>query len=167
MRLRSLLGVLTIAGLIAAASAPARAVDAESIAAAREFMKAIRAESTLDQLMPSISSLIVNLIRQANPGQGQKFAEIVDRHFTPAFNARRAEYLDGLAQVYALNFTAAELRELSTLYSTPTGKKFAEKQGEIAKQSMAFGGRWGQELAREVLRSLEPELRAKGLKAPI
>ena len=167
MRVRSLLCALTIAGLIAAASGPARAADDETVVAAREFMKVIKAESTLEQLMPSISSLIVNLVKQANPGQGQKFAEMVDQHFTPAFNTRRAEYLDGLAHIYALNFSASELRELTALYSTPAGKKFAEKQGEIAKQSMVFGGRWGQELARDVLRSLEPELRAKGLKAPI
>lgn len=160
-------GVLAL-GLALVLSGPAvRAADGETLEAARGFVKAMQIDATLDQIIPTITTVMVNLVTRANPGQAAVVQDIMQRHFLPLFQERKAEHLEGIAQIYALNFTTAELRELTAMMSTPTGLKYASKQGEIAKQSMAFGARWAQGLNQELLKRIEPELRERGLKAPI
>ena len=42
-------------------------------------------------------------------------------------NSRAAELVDGIAIIYAQNFTVAELRDVTSFYRTPTGQKLLEK----------------------------------------
>ncbi|MCC6467494.1 MAG: DUF2059 domain-containing protein [Alphaproteobacteria bacterium] len=162
---------LSAAGLAALiALSPGRAnaeIDEKTLDAAHQFVTAMRVEATLEQLMPNIVAVMVALVTKANPGEGKVAGEIIDKHFIPIFRERMSDHLDGIARIYAFNYSADELRELTLMFSTPLGRKFADKQGEIGKQSMVFGARWGQELSRELLRRIEPELRERGLKAPI
>jgi hypothetical protein len=44
-----------------------------------------------------------------------------------------------LADVYAKNYTKAEMQDLLTFYNTPTGKKSLEVAPKIASESVALG----------------------------
>ena len=72
------------------------------------------------------------------------------------------ELLNLVADIYARNFTAAELREVSTFYKGPVGQKFLEKMPAITQESMMAGQRWGQAIATELRGKMIEELRKRG-----
>jgi hypothetical protein len=70
--------------------------------------------------------------------------------------------VDGIALIYARNFTADELRQLTAFYRGPIGQKFLEKMPQIAQESMAMGQKFGQELAGNLRDRIIEELRKRG-----
>jgi len=66
--------------------------------------------------------------------------------------------------MYAQNFTADELRDLTIFFRTPTGEKYVQKAPAILQQSMAIGQRFGQSIAPEMQNRIVEELRKRGHK---
>jgi len=77
-------------------------------------------------------------------------------------NARVNEIVDEITAIYARNFTADELREITAFYRGPAGKKFLEKQPAIAQESMQIGQKFGAAVAADVTRRMSEELRKRG-----
>ena len=84
---------------------------------------------------------------------------IVDA-FTPYY----AAMVDGIATIYANNFTAGELREIETFYRQPVGQKFLEKGQAITQQSMQVGQDVSRKAADDLRTRLTEALRQKGHK---
>jgi len=76
--------------------------------------------------------------------------------------ARSSELVDLIAVVYARNFTAAELQQVSAFYRSPVGQKFLEKMPTITQESMQAGQKWGQTVAGEMRGRIIEELRKRG-----
>jgi hypothetical protein len=76
----------------------------------------------------------------------------------PVFNdsaqKRVDELIETIATIYASNFTADELHDLTAFYRTPTGQKFLARQTAIAQQSMAAG----QQLGRAVMSDVQQQM---------
>ncbi|HEY3429296.1 MAG TPA: DUF2059 domain-containing protein [Cyclobacteriaceae bacterium] len=60
-----------------------------------------------------------------------------------------------LTPVYEKHMTEAEMNEVIKFYSTPAGKKLAEKTPAIMEESMAVGQTWGQAVAQKVMAKLK------------
>jgi hypothetical protein len=71
---------------------------------------------------------------------------------------------DGIATIYANNFTAGELREIEAFYRQPVGQKFLEKAQAIAQQSMQVGQDVSRKAAEDLRTRLTEALRQKGHK---
>ena len=79
-----------------------------------------------------------------------------------AFQARYSELNDLLATVYASNFSAQELQDMTAFYRTPTGQKVLARLPSVAQQSLQVGQVWGKQVAGEVRQQLIDEMRKKG-----
>ena len=72
--------------------------------------------------------------------------------------------VDGIAAVYAANFSLDELRELDAFYRRPAGQKFLEKWPSITQQSVQIGEDGSRKAAEDLRTSLPPMLRQKAPK---
>ena len=52
-----------------------------------------------------------------------------------SMSARTDAFVQGIAAVYARNFTVDELRQLTAFYRGPVGQKYLEKMPVIAQES--------------------------------
>ena len=62
--------------------------------------------------------------------------------------ARSDELIDLMATVYARNFTAAELHDVTAFYRTATGQKLLEKLPAVMQQAMTAGQQFAQGSSR-------------------
>ena len=62
-----------------------------------------------------------------------------------------------MAEVYAKEFTEADLANLLAFYRTETGQHLLAKQPEIAKGMMLVGQQWGQGIAQQIIAELAKE----------
>jgi hypothetical protein len=149
---------VTFAVLIAAAvfaAGPVRAQTAqptpspEAIAAARELIQVIHATDQFKVILPTLFQSLKAAIVQDRPDVEKAYDEMI-----PIFNKKAEQRLDELATViatvYANNFTADEIHDITAFFRSPTGQKFVQRQQTVLQQSMAAGQQFGRELANDV-----------------
>ena len=66
--------------------------------------------------------------------------------FTKEANLTLDGLMDKMAAVYMEEFTHDEVKEILAFYTTPTGKKMAEKSMVISQKGITIGQAWGIEL---------------------
>jgi hypothetical protein len=154
--------VLVVSSLCAGpagAQSPSLAPDA--VAAARELVTASRAADTLKTLLPVIMQQLKPAIVQGRP-EVERDLDAIMPQVIEAMRARSDAFADAIAVIYAHNFTADELRQLTAFYRGPIGQKFLEKMPLVAQESMAMGQKFGQELAGDLRDRMIEELRKRG-----
>ncbi len=139
----------------------AQTSSADTIGAAHELIAVMRAADHFKALFPLIVQQLKPAIVQNRPAVEKEYDAIMPLMIAEA-NARINEVLDQLATVYAKNFSAAELRDITAFYRTPTGQKMVEKTSEIAQQSSVIGQQFGQALASSLQQRIIDELRKRG-----
>ena len=168
MRKRSLaahfavLVFLLAAGPAYSQSPPAEAASAEAMAA-RELLVTMQVADQFKAIMPSIMQTLKPAIVQNRPQVERDFDSVMPL-LLEGMSARLNELLDEVAGVYARNFTADELRELTGFYRGPVGQKFVQKQAVIMQESMVMGQRFGQSVASEIQGRIIDGLRKRGHK---
>ena len=154
-------GLFVVFGAVRPASSQVPAPDA--VAAARELVETMRATDQLKMLFPMIMQQLKPAIVQNRP-EVEKDYDSAMPQILAAANARMAEFVDSIAQVYARHFTGDELRQLGQFYKTPTGQKFIEIMPKIMQDSMAVGQKFGESLAGDMRNKMIDKLREKGHK---
>jgi len=149
------------ATLLFAAPSRAEQPSPEALAAARDLMTAIKATDYLKSMLPSIIQTLKPAVVQGRPAV-EKDYDAITPLMLDVFNTRLAELTDLVARVYALNFTADELRTIQAFYQTPTGQKVREKMPLVSQQSMMIGQQWGKTLSGELRARIVEELRKRG-----
>jgi len=144
-------------------SAPAvSSPSPEVVAAARELVITMKMNDQLKTLVPM---LVKNMKATMLVGRSPEFVrdfEAVMPVLMAAFEQRYDELTDVLANVYAANFTADELRDMSAFYRSPTGQKVLQLLPTIAQQSMQAGQAYGHRISEEIKQRLIEEMRRKG-----
>ena len=151
------LSVTLLCGGAAAAQTP----PPDSLAAAKELVVTMRAADQLKNLLPVIMQQLKPAIVLGRP-QIEKDYDAIMPALTEGMVARSSELVDLIAVVYARNFTAAELQQVSAFYRSPVGQKFLEKMPTITQESMQAGQKWGQTVAGEMRGRIIEELRKRG-----
>lgn len=95
--------------------------SAETMAAARELVATSRAGDQFKALMPILIQHLKPAIVQGRPQVERDFDAIMPV-LLEGMTSRLNELTDIITRIYAQNFTAAELRELTAFYRT--GKSF-------------------------------------------
>jgi len=149
------------ATLLFAAPSRAEQPSPEALAAARDLVTAIKATDYLKSMLPSIIQTMKPAVVQGRPAV-EKDYDAITPLMLDVFNTRLAELTDLVARVYALNFTADELRTIQAFYQTPTGQKVREKMPLVSQQSMMIGQQWGKTLSGELRARIVEELRKRG-----
>jgi hypothetical protein len=149
-----------LAGTLAGA-VPAPAQSPDAVAAAKELMATMRTADQYKAILPSLMKALKPAIVQNRPEVERDFDALAPR-LIESMNARASELLEGIAAIYARNFSVIELNEIAAFYRGPTGQKFVQRQGGIMQESFAAGQKWGQALGAEVQSRMTEELRKKG-----
>jgi uncharacterized protein len=149
--------------LFAANPAPAQSPPPDALAAARELLVTMRMADQFKAILPTIMQSMKPVIVQGRPEIERDFDAIVPT-LLEGMNARLNELSDLTAAVYANNFSADELRDITAFYRTPTGEKFLQKLPAVTQQSMALGQRFGQAVAADLQSRIVEELRKRGHK---
>ena len=79
-----------------------------------------------------------------------------------AMSARVSELLGQIADIYARNFTASEMRQLVAFYRTPVAQKFLDKSTDVTQATMTIGQNIGRTLVGEAQGRMIEELRKRG-----
>ena len=75
---------------------------------------------------------------------------------------REKEIGEGMAQVYANEFTEQELKDLVTFYKSPLGQKLIVNEPRAISFSMSYMNQWAQNFAEQVNAEFRAEMRKRG-----
>jgi uncharacterized protein len=144
-----------------AAPAAAQSPAPEARASARELVETMRAVDQMKLIMPMILQQLKPAIVQGRPEVERDYDAALPL-VLEAMGGRLGELVDAIAVIYANNFSADELRQVTAFYRTPVGQKFLEKLPAITQQSLAVGQKFGQQLASDLRERMVEQLRKKG-----
>jgi uncharacterized protein len=149
--------------LLSAPIAQAQTPTPDAMAAARSLVTTMKLADQYKALLPAILLGLKPALTQDRPEIERDYDALLPT-ITEAFTPYYAEMVDGIATVYASNFTAAELRDIEAFYRQPTGQKMLEKMPVISQQALAVGKEIGRKAAEDLRQRLTEALRQKGHK---
>ena len=135
----------------------------DAMAAARSLVTTMKLTDQYKALLPAILLGIKPAVTQDRPELERDYDAMLPRiadAFAPYYNSM----VDGIATIYANNFTATELREIEAFYRQPIGQKLLEKTPAVSQQALAVGQDIGRKAADDLRRRLTEALRQKGHK---
>jgi hypothetical protein len=129
---------LVVATLLLIAPVHAQSPSSDAEAAARDLIDTMKLSDQFKAILPTIIQHLKPAIVQNRPDVARDFDATMPI-VQEKMGARLDELSNAMAAIYANNFSAAELRELTAFYKTPTGQKFLQKTPVVAAQTMAAG----------------------------
>lgn len=168
--MRSLIRLLSAAGLVlglALAAAPAQSQTnpppptAGAVAAAKELLAMKHANAMYANAVPGVVERTKTELMQTNINY-QKDLNEVAVIVTQKLASRENEIGEGLARVYASQFTEQELKDLVTFYKTPLGQKLLTAEPKAINLSMQYLNQWAQNFAEVVNGEFRAEMRKRG-----
>ncbi|MFY9953464.1 DUF2059 domain-containing protein [Bradyrhizobium sp.] len=170
--MKSYLRILRAAGLalglaFGAVPAPAQQPAAPkpaspaALAAAKEILAMKNANQMYVNAVPNIVAQTKDSLLQANLNY-QKDLNEVAVIVAQSLAGREKEIGEGMAQVYASEFTDQELKDLVTFYKSPLGQKLLVSEPKAIQLSMAYMNQWAQSFAEIVNAQFRAEMRKRG-----
>ena len=160
--MRLLIAAIALAVMLfTAGPASAQTPSPEALAAARELVAASHAADQIKRVMPLLMQHLRPVIVQGRPEVDKAYDAIVPL-LLGSLNGRLQEFIDVIAPIYANNFTADELRDITAFYRTPTGQKLLEKLPGVTQQSLAAGQKFGHALALDMQQRIIDEMKKRG-----
>jgi len=135
----------------------------EAMAAARSLVTTMRLADQYKALLPAILLSLKPALTQDRPEIERDYEAMLPT-IADAFAPYYASMVDGVAAIYANNFSAAELREIEAFYRQPIGQKLLEKSPAITQQAALVGQDIGRKAAEDLRARLTEALRQKGHK---
>jgi uncharacterized protein len=170
--MKSLLRILSAAGLalgLALTAVPASAQQAPAlkdaspaaIAAAKEILAMKNASGIYASAVPNIVQQTKDQLLQTNLNY-QKDLNEVAVIVAQKLAGREKEIGEGMAKVYANEFTEQELKDLVTFYKSPLGQKLLASEPRAIQLSMSYMNQWAQNFAEVVNGEFRAEMRKRG-----
>src|SRR6202158_4971397 len=155
---------LALAGVPAGAqqqpAAPKPASPA-AIAAAKEILTMKNASAMYASAVPNIVQQTKEALLQANLNY-QKDLNEVAVVVAQSLAGREKEIGEGMAKVYAGEFTEQELKDLVAFYKSPLGQKLLTTEPKAIQMSMGYMNQWAQGFAEVVNAQFRAEMRKRG-----
>ena len=156
---------LSLAAVPAMAQQPAAPVakpaSPAAIAAAKEILTMKNASQMYANAVPNIVAQTKDSLLQANLNY-QKDLNEVPIIVAQSLAGREKEIGEGMAQVYASEFTEQELKDLVTFYKSALGQKLLAAEPKAIQLSMAYMNQWAQGFAEIVNAQFRAEMRKRG-----
>lgn len=154
-------GAVAVALIGFAVAAQAQAPSPAHLKLARQVVEMSAASRVFDAAVPTVFQQVYGIYVQQNPDLSKDLAGVL-QDLIPEFDKRKEEIVGILAQTYAEKFTEAELNELITFYSSPTGKKLIAQGSDIGRESYAKVQEWSGKLMQSLTDRLKAEMKKKG-----
>jgi hypothetical protein len=166
--MKSLSRVLSAAGLVlglAFAGGPAGAQDKPAspaaIASAKEILAMKNASGMYANAVPNLVEQTKEQLTQSNLNY-QKDLNEVSLIVAQKLAGRESEIGEGMAKIYAGEFTEQELKDLVTFYKSPLGVKLLATEPKAIQASVSFMNQWAQQFAQIVNGEFRAEMRKRG-----
>ena len=178
--MKSLSRILSAAGLVlglALTGAPAQAQQKNgaapatipglkpgtpaALAAAKEILTMKNAAAMYASAVPNLVEQTKNALLQSNLNY-QKDLNEVAAIVAKNLAGREKEIGDGMAQVYANEFTEQELKDLVTFYKSPLGQKLLASEPRAIQFSMSYMNQWAQNFAETINGQFRAEMKKRG-----
>jgi uncharacterized protein len=170
--MKSLARILSAAGLavgLALACVPAGAQQPPplkqgspaAMAAAREILALKNASAMYANAVPNIVQRTKDELLQTNLNY-QKDLNEVAVVVAQKLAGREKEIGEGMAQIYANEFSEQELKDLVTFYKSPLGAKLLATEPRAIQFSMSYMNQWAQTFAEAVNGEFRAEMRKRG-----
>lgn len=132
-----------------------------AIAAAKEILAMKNASAMYANAVPNLVAQTKDSLLQQNLNY-QKDLNEVAVIVAQQLAGREKEIGEGMAQVYASEFTEQELKDLLTFYKSPLGQKLLANEPKAIQLSMSFMNQWAQTFAETVNAQFRAEMRKRG-----
>jgi hypothetical protein len=166
--MKSLSRVLSAAGLVlglALACTPAGAQDKPAspaaIASAKEILVMKNAGAMYAAAVPNLVEQTKEQLTQSNLNY-QKDLNEVSVIVAQKLAGRESEIGEGMAKIYAGEFTEQELKDLVVFYKSPLGQKLLATEPKAIQMSVSFMNQWAQQFAQIVNGEFRAEMRKRG-----
>jgi hypothetical protein len=168
--MKSLIRILSAAGLVLGLALAAAPVQAQTnpppptpaaIAAAKELLAMKHADQMYANAVPGVVERTKTELMQTNINYQKDLNEvavIVAQKLGP----RVSEVSEGMAKVYASQFTEQELKDLVTFYKSPLGQKLLSSEPKAIEMSMTYMNQWAQGFAELINGEFRAEMRKRG-----
>ena len=156
---------LAVAGLPAAAQQPAprplKQASPAAMAAAREILAMKNASAMYASAVPNIVQQTRDQLMQSNLNY-QKDLNEVAVVVAQKLAGREKEIGEGMATVYANEFTEQELKDLVTFYKSPLGQKLLVSEPRAIQFSMSYMNQWALAFSATVDTEFRAEMKKRG-----
>ena len=155
---------LAMAALPAAAqqaAAPPKAASPGAIAAAKEILAMKNTSAMYQNAVPNIVQHTKDTLLQSNINY-QKDLNEVAVIVAKDLAGREKEIGEGMAQIYASEFTEQELKDLVIFYKSTLGQKLLANEPRAIQSSMAYMNQWAQQFGEIVNGEFRAEMRKRG-----
>ena len=145
----------------AAPAAPSKPLSPAALAAAKEILALKNAGAMYANAVPGLVAQSRNALTQQNLNY-QKDLDEVAVVVAKTLAGREKEIGEGMAQVYANEFTEQELKDLVTFYKSPLGQKLLSSEPRAIQFSMAYMNQWAQQFAETINGQFRAEMKKRG-----
>jgi hypothetical protein len=170
--MKSFSGILSAAGLVlglaltgvpapAQQPPPLKPASAAAIAAAKQILTMKNASAMYANAVPNIVQQTKEALLQSNLNY-QKDLNEVAVIVAQSLAGREKEIGEGMAKIYANEFTEQELIDLVTFYKSPLGQKLISTEPRAIQFSMSYMNQWAQNFAEQVNAEFRAEMRKRG-----
>ena len=135
--------------------------SAAALAAAKEILTMKNASAMYAQAVPNLVDQTKNGLVQNNLNYQKDLGEvaiIVAKNLA----GREKEIGDGMAQIYANEFSEQELKDLVTFYKSPLGAKLLSTEPRAIQFSMSYMNQWAQAFAETINGQFRAEMKKRG-----
>src|SRR5437588_2154139 len=151
---------LALSALPSAAQQP-KAASPAAIAAAKEILAMKSASAMYANAVPGIVDQTKNQLLQTNLNY-QKDLNEVAVVVAQKLAGREKVIGEGMAKVYASEFSEQELKDLVTFYKSPLGQKLLSTEPRAIQFSMSYMNQWAQTFSETVNAQFRAEMRKRG-----
>jgi len=144
----------------AAPAAASKPLSPAALAAAREILTLKNATVMYANAVPGLVAQSRNALTQQNLNY-QKDLDEVAVVVAKTLAGREKEIGDGMAQIYATEFTEQELKDLVLFYKTPLGAKLLASEPRAIQLSMTWMQQWGQAFSEKVNDEFRSEMKKR------
>jgi hypothetical protein len=140
---------------------PLKDASPAAIAAAKEILAMKSASAMYANAVPNIVQQTKDQLLQSNLNY-QKDLNEVAMIVAQKLAGREKEIGDGMAKVYANEFTEQELKDLVTFYKSPLGQKLLAAEPRAIQFSMSYMREWAQQFGEIANGEFRAEMRKRG-----
>jgi uncharacterized protein len=144
----------------AAPAAPTKPLSPAALAAAKEILTLKNAGAMYANAVPGLVAQSRNALTQQNLNY-QKDLDEVAVVVAKTLAGREKEIGEGMAQIYATEFTEQELKDLVAFYKTPLGQKLITNEPRAIQLSMTWMQQWGQAFSEKVNEEFRNEMKKR------
>jgi hypothetical protein len=144
----------------AAPAAPSKPLSPAALAAAREILTMKNASAMYANAVPGLVEQAKNGLIQQNLNYQKDLGEaavVVAKNLA----GREKEIGEGMAQIYASEFTEQELKDLVAFYKTALGQKLLTTEPRAVQLSMTWMQQWAQAFREKIDEEFRGEMKKR------